>query len=400
MQAKEQKIHSNLSQTALGLYVHVPFCASTCDFCAFYQEKPKKDDIERYFAGIEQELQQLSLSRPLSTIFWGGGTPGLLSAKDLEHLGGLIHKYCDCSQLKEWSIEMAPSTVKADKISTLKDLGVTRISMGVQSFKDSLLQELGRLHRPNQIYQAYEILQKAEFPNINLDFIFAIPNQTIQDWMQDMQEAIRLAPNHISTYCLTFEEDTALYIKLSKGKVKINLDHEADLYLQTWDFLKKAGYYQYEISNFTRSGFECKHNLDTWHMQEWVGIGPSASSQYQGKRYTNPSSIPLWLEGLKTFPQLNPHLKDVIELDPFNLALDYIIFGLRLNDGVNLDSFKKRFSFFQTHPTFNEQRLFPILLHWEEIGLIEFQYPCFWVTDKGRLIADELAIEIMNQLSF
>ncbi len=391
-QEKEKQKNVSNEKKPLGLYLHVPFCASTCDFCAFYQEKPKREDIDLYLHHIELELQHLNLARPIDTIFWGGGTPGLLPTKDLVHLTELIKRYCNCSQLLEWSIEMAPSTVKLDKIIALKESGITRISMGVQSFQDELLQQLGRLHRPNQIFQAYEIFQKAEFPNINLDLIFAIPNQTMDHWLRDLQQAIDLHPQHLSTYCLTFEEDTALYVKLSKGKVNINLDLEADLYLKTWDFLESQGYNQYEISNFARPGYPCLHNLNTWHMHEWIGIGPSASSQYQNKRFTHPHSLTDWQKGVQSYPHPNPYLKDIIELNNFILGIDAIVFGLRLNQGINLSEIESRFP----GPTYS--KLLPTLQDWHTQGLVEFNYPYLRLTSSGRLLTDELGIQCMQLL--
>ena len=161
-------------QPALGLYCHVPFCASTCDFCAFYQEKPRRNDLERYLKGMELEFEKLPEDRVVDTVFWGGGTPGLLMAKDLERLGQSMLKFL-AQKPVEWTIEMAPSTVKADKLSVLRDLGVTRISMGVQSFGAELLKSLGRLHHPKQIYGAWELIQEAEKNARALEHSFA-PN--------------------------------------------------------------------------------------------------------------------------------------------------------------------------------------------------------------------------------
>lgn len=392
MQEKEHIISTNHSLTSqpLGLYLHVPFCASTCDFCAFYQEKPKRPDIERYLQGIEQELKQLQLKRPINTIFFGGGTPGLLPADDLLHLGQLLHKYCNLSHLQEWTLEMAPSTVKSDKIKALLDIGVTRISIGVQSFKEPLLQQLGRLHSPKQIYQAYDILRSHNFPNINLDLIFAIPNQTMDDWLEDLHEAIQLNPTHLSTYCLTFEEDTALYIKLSQGKVKINIDHEAELFQKTWEYLDTQGFKQYEISNFSRPGYECLHNINTWRMFEWVGIGPSASSQYQGKRYTHPHNLDQWLKGLTHHPEKNPLLIDTLDLSDSLLAVDSLIFGLRMNRGVNLAELQSRF------PSFDYSKYNDLFETWQSTGLVEYRHPFLKPTSHGRLLADRLAVEVME----
>ena len=268
------------AQVPLGLYVHVPFCATTCDFCAFYQTVPKGDAVTRYLEGIEAEAGLVNWGdRPVATAFWGGGTPGLLKPAELDRLGRTMKLFG--GQPAEWSVELAPATVTADRLAVLKALGVTRISLGVQSFNEGLLDALGRQHTPAQVYRAYELIRAQGFASVNLDLMFALPGQTEEQWRADLDEAMRLAPDHLSTYCLTFEEDTALWVKLSQGKVKLDVDKEALFYQRTWDYLAAAGYAQYEVSNFARPGHACRHNLNTWAMYEWVGLGPSAASQQE-----------------------------------------------------------------------------------------------------------------------
>lgn len=369
----------------LGLYLHVPFCGSTCDFCAFYQEKPKRQDLDRYLKGIEDELRGVDFDKKLYTVFWGGGTPGLLPAKDLARLGEAVLEHTG-GQPKEWSVEMAPSTVKADKIAVLKDLGVTRISMGVQTFNPELLKELGRLHAPNQVYKAYDVLRNEGFENVNLDLIFAIPGQTEDQMVEDLREAMRLSPEHLSLYCLTFEEDTALYVKLSQGKITRSDERDADYYERAWQTLEEGGYAQYEISNFARQGRECIHNINTWEMYEWVGVGPSASSQYQGKRYTNIHSLNEWLEGVDAGAM--KHV-DEVSLTPELLLSDALLFGLRMNAGVDLGVLKKRF-----------EGAYVVALDdlWEKLeteGLLLKDGERLRLTLRGRLVADQVATEIL-----
>lgn len=396
MQAKEPPTSQQLStdpETPLGLYLHIPFCASTCDFCAFYQKKPHRPDIDRYLAGMHKEMQLKSTSRPLKTIFWGGGTPGLLPAKDLYQLGAWIRQHFDCSQLAEWTVEMAPSTVKPDKVKALAEIGVTRISMGVQSFNPLLLEQLGRLHSPSQTFKAYDILRSGSIPNINLDLIFAIPNQTLEQLTEDFTQTTQLKPEHISTYCLTFEEDTALYIKLSQGKVKRDPEKEIVMYEKSWELLENAGYGQYEISNFARAAYGCLHNINTWHMYEWLGIGPSASSQFENRRFTNAHSIDEWIKGLERDLHNNLTLIDVVNLTPSILLGDCMVFGLRMNQGVDLHKLSKRF------PTENLSCLNALWNNWAEESLIEFLDNRYVrLTLKGRLVADRIGIEILMAL--
>ncbi len=316
--------------SALGIYCHVPFCATTCDFCAFYQEKPRRGDIERYLAGIAEELKLCPPPRSPETMFWGGGTPGLLPAEDLYFLGN-----CFLDTIKspptEWTVELSPSVVKRDKLDVLKKLGVTRVSLGVQSFDTGTLAALGRQHSPKQIRAAWELICETGFRDKNIDLIFGTPGQGEARWLADLHEAVQLAPEHISTYCLTFEEDAALFVKLSGGKVKIDPECEAALYRKTWAFLNDAGFAQYEISNFAKSGHECIHNLNTWRMHEWLGYGPAAASQFSGKRFQNPASLNRWLAGID---KKEPAHEQSVALTPAILLSDALIFGLRMNEGV------------------------------------------------------------------
>lgn len=373
----------------LGLYVHVPFCASACSFCAFYQEKPKRAALDAYLAGMELELDRLSVTRPFSTIFWGGGTPGLLPAEDLLRLGEAVLKKIDKAYLLEWTVEVAPSVIKPDKLAVLKALGVTRLSMGVQSFQLDLLEKLGRRHGPQQVYQAYEWARAAGFDNINLDLMFALPGQTFETWEQDLLAAMALKPEHISTYCLTFEEDTPLYLKLMRGETqKRTPDEEADYYLKTWDILEQHGYAQYEISNFSKPGRECLHNIHTWEMAEWIGVGPSAASQYARQRYQNIASIDDWLKGLH---QGKPHLVDFQEIAGDSFWMDYLIFGLRMNRGVDKLLLYNKIDSPKVIASLNA--LWNML---EENGLLTRDESRVCLTPQGRLVVDNIAGLILD----
>jgi len=378
-----------VSPSSLGLYCHVPFCASTCDFCAFYQEQPRRGDLDRYLEAMQREFAGLPQDRMVETIFWGGGTPGLLAAKDLARLGrAMLERLAQAPQ--EWTIEMAPSTVKADKLAVLRDLGVTRISMGVQSFQPDLLAALGRLHQPQQIYKAWDLIQAADFPATNLDLIFAIPNQSRQQWLADIREAARLGPSHLSSYCLTFEEDTALYVKLSQGKVCIDEAREVDFYLAGWDLLAELGFAQYEISNFARPGMECVHNLNTWRMQEWIGCGPSAASQFAGERYQRPANLDQWAAGILAGEPLK---QECVRLDQRMLLADSLVFGLRMNAGVDYTALQRRFP--QAGELQHLERLFARLI--DEQILIQSQGR-LQLTRNGRLLADAVGSSILEQM--
>jgi oxygen-independent coproporphyrinogen-3 oxidase len=372
-------------QSATALYLHVPFCASSCDFCSFYQEQPKRGEIDRYLSAIEREMELHPPGR-VETAFWGGGTPGLLPAEDLLRLGKAMTKAA--GRPGEWSVELAPSSVRADKLAALKEIGVTRVSMGVQSFDDATLDALGRRHSPKQIMEAWELIEAAGFASRNLDLIFAIPGQDEKRWTDDLARAMALKPDHLSTYCLTFEEDTAMFVKLSQGKVKIDRELEAFLYRRTWETLEAEGYAQYETSNFARAGHVCRHNLITWEMGDWIGYGPSASSQWGHLRWTNPANLDQWLKGIEAG---RPAREQVKVLSCRDLLCDALIFGLRLNAGVNPFALAARFE--ATLPA-SVRVLFADLV---EEGLMELAGPNFRLTGEGRMRADAVGVAVLEK---
>jgi len=383
LQAKEIRAET-------GLYVHVPFCASTCDFCGFYQKKPHGDDFSRYLKAVELELGSYQSPQGVSTVFWGGGTPGLLGPTEMKKLGGLVRGFARDARIEEWTVEMAPAFVTDRKLRILRDMGVNRLSLGVQSFQEKTLDALGRQHTGVQVHRAIERVVAAGFENFNLDLIFAIPGQTVREWREDLIRAVSFRPSHISTYCLTFEEDTALFVKLSEGKVRIDPEREAEFYRITCETLEKYGYAQYEISNFSRPGFECIHNLNTWDMREWIGVGPSAASQYGNRRYANIPDLERWAEG---WEHGRPVYRDIVELDREMLARDALIFGIRKNRGVRLREWAKRF---------NAESLLELLRprfdHWMESGWVEGEnYPEYLqLSLTGRLLADRLGVELLD----
>ncbi len=373
----------------LGMYVHVPFCAQTCDFCAFYQVKPTAAAIAKYLGGIAREADLVTWDAPVETIFWGGGTPGLLAPDTLAELGQVVRAR-GMNAITEWSVELAPASVTDARLAALKALGVTRVSMGVQSFQPTLLDALGRMHTREQIFRAYERIRHAGFKSVNLDLIFAIPGQDESAWLADLAEAIALGPDHLSTYCLTFEEDTALWVKLSQGKVKLDSEREAQLYEKTWARLEAAGYAQYEISNFARPGHACKHNLNTWRMHAWVGLGPSAASQHRGRRGTNVADLDAWADRLSRGQRAT---EDVTELTEKILTEDALIFGLRMNGGVDLAALKQRWP---EAPWADVDELAGRLVE-DELAAITGSR--LHLTLRGRLVADAIGSEILGTFS-
>ena len=274
------------------LYVHIPFCPKVCPYCSFYKEASDRNKTQRFLDALLAELDGQSARRPVApqTIFFGGGTPSALTTSQLDSLLSGLRERLDLSDLAEWTLEMNPATVSLEKARLLRSLGVNRISMGVQSWDPALLNVLGRVHSAPQALRSYEILREAGFDNVNLDLIFAVPTQTREQWRASLQRTIDLAPEHISAYCLTYEEDTAFFRRFQDGEFVQDKDWDADLFESTIDLLEAGGYGQYEISNYARAGRECRHNLAYWLGADYLGLGPSAFSTSGALRWQNVSN--------------------------------------------------------------------------------------------------------------
>jgi len=373
-----------------GLYVHVPFCSKTCDFCGFYQTRPTADSIGRFLSGVETELRLTGWSGGFETVFWGGGTPGLLPPSAIGRLGRAIGEVLGGKQPAEWSVEMAPASVTSDRLMALIDIGVTRVSLGVQSFSPKLLEAIGRPHTVAQAERAHDRIRAANFKSVNLDLMFALPGQSEEARREDVARAIALEPDHLSTYCLTFEEDTALWTKLSQGRVRLDPENEARHYEATWRQLAAAGYEQYEVSNFARPGHRCRHNLNTWRMGSWIGVGPSAASQHSGWRGTNVADLDRWTEGLAAGRRADC---DRIAVTPEVLAQDALVFGLRMNDGVEPDRWRR------SCPEAPWKAIDALLERLVRDGLATNENGCVRLTDTGRLVADAIGVEVLGAFS-
>jgi oxygen-independent coproporphyrinogen-3 oxidase len=342
-----------------------------------------------FLNGVVREADLAAWRRPVTTVFWGGGTPGLLAPRDLLKLGETVRGRLG-GVPREWSVELAPASVTDARLAALREVGVTRVSLGVQSFQPTLLEALGRRHTREQALRAYARTRAAGFASVNLDLIFSVPGQDEAAWRDDLREAVALAPNHISTYCLTFEEDTALWVKLSRGQVKRDINTEAHFYELTWAELAAAGYAQYEISNFARPGHACLHNLNTWRMHEWVGLGPSAASQYEGWRGANVADLEKWSAQTAVGERMTDQR---VPLTPALLAEDAMIFGLRMNEGVNLATLRARWP---GAPWAAANALADRLA---EEGLAERVGDLLRLTLRGRLLADAVGAEILEKMS-
>jgi oxygen-independent coproporphyrinogen-3 oxidase len=272
------------------IYVHIPFCARICPYCAFYKDLLDRSQTWRFCEALLQELVGCDRrARRLipSTIYFGGGTPTALNIAQLELLLRGFHERLDLSRLIEWTIEANPGSVSARKAAVLKKFGVNRISLGVQSWDDQLLKLLGREHNAPQAAESFQILRDAGFTDINVDLMFGLPGQTLDQWCATLEKTIALQPEHISTYCLTYEEDTEFFLRHACGEFRQDPDADAELFEMTMATLEHAGYEHYEISNDARPGFESVHNRAYWFGKDYLGLGPSAVSTIAVQRWQN-----------------------------------------------------------------------------------------------------------------
>src|SRR6516164_6300426 len=298
------------------LYVHIPFCPRICPYCSFYKETSDRNRTQAFLDALlvelDRRLDQMSICK-LETIFFGGGTPSALS------------------MIREWTLEMNPATVSLEKAKMICDFGVNRISMGVQSWNPKILETLGRVHTAQQAERSFEILRDAGFKNLNLDFIFGVPGQSALEWEETLGKTIGLEPEHISAYCLTYEEDTDFFRRFSQGELTQDIERDAAFYELTMAILEQAGYCQYEISNYARHGFECLHNLGYWLGHNYLGLGPSAFSTVGSRRWKNTPDTSRYIEQIQA--EIEPLAFEEALSDETQQA-EKIAFGLRTSIGV------------------------------------------------------------------
>src|SRR5436190_20440182 len=280
---------ASTAQPIHDIYVHIPFCARICPYCAFYKDLLDRSQAGRFCEAILRELHQQCVNFALTpqTIYIGGGTPSAPATSQLEFLLGGFRERLDLSLLAEWTIEANPGSVSARKAALLRKLGVTRVSLGIQSWDDELLKLLGREHNARQAEESFRLLRAVGFSNINVDLMFGLPGQTIEQWKLTLEKTIALQPDHISAYCLTYEEDTNFFLRHARGEFRQDVDSDAEFFELAMSTLENAGYEHYEISNYARSGFASVHNYAYWVGEDYLGIGPSAVSTVGMQRWQN-----------------------------------------------------------------------------------------------------------------
>jgi oxygen-independent coproporphyrinogen-3 oxidase len=315
-----------------GAYAHVPFCFHKCHYCDFYSFVDTKDRQGAFVDRLLEEARAASVlaREPLETLFVGGGTPTLLADHELERMLRGLRAMLPWADGAEWTVEANPETVTAEKAGVLASCGVTRVSMGAQSFQPALLRQLERHHEPASVARAMALLRGAGIARLNVDLIFAIPGSTLAQWEDDLGQALALAPDHLSCYGLVYEPGTPLRARLEAGGVeRLDEELEAAMYECTVATLAAAGYHHYEISNWAKPGEECRHNLLYWEDGEWIALGPSASGHAAGLRWKNVAVLQEWIEHGPWSP-----VRSVEALDEDGRIGEAFLMGLRLLDGM------------------------------------------------------------------
>lgn len=370
------QIQNGIEAQLHHLYVHIPFCPKVCPYCSFYKEASDRnktqDFLDSILLDLERRLREIPGCR-LETIFFGGGTPSALSVKQLDFLLSGLHRRLDLSRLREWTLEMNPATVSLEKARMLRDFGVNRISIGVQSWDPEMLSRLGRVHSALQAERSVHIVREAGFTNLNLDLIFGVPGQSIETWQRTVEKTVSLAPEHISAYCLTFEEDTEFFRRFQSGEMTQDAEQDASFYELTMASLATAGYSQYEISNYAKPGYECLHNLAYWLGRNYLGLGPSAFSTIGERRWQNTPDTSRYIEQLRSSIEpinFKEHVSDQMR------KAEGIAFGLRTALGVSASEM-------------TSWRSEVDALRQE--GYIQEENARIRLTAKGRMVADSIA---------
>ena len=328
-----------------GIYIHIPFCVKKCSKCDFVSFCSDKKKWEQYTNAVvcEIENKKIENSKKVTTIYIGGGTPSLIPEKYIVKIINTVKSRFKIEELAEITIEVNPGTVTEKKLVAYKNVGINRISIGLQSAEDRILKLIGRIHNYQTFLSTYNLTRNIGFENINVDLMLAIPTQTKEELLNTLNKVIELKPNHISLYSLIVEENTEIKKALEVGKLEyVDEKVEREMYWKTKRILEKNGYFHYEISNFAKRGFESKHNMDCWNQEEYIGFGIAAHSYINNKRFSNISNLEEYIKNIN-----EENFEKNIELHESQTKQDkmkeYMIIGLRKIDGISISEFERRF---------------------------------------------------------
>lgn len=374
---------------SLGIYVHIPFCKRKCKYCDFKSFACEENVYERYINALKNEIKVASKSimptiHEVDTIYIGGGTPSLIDAKYIEEIIETIYQNIKVAGNAEVTIEVNPGTVNKEKLEIYKKLGINRLSIGLQTTDNELLNLIGRVHTYEEFLDVYNMAREVGFNNINVDLMLALPTQTESILVDSLLKVINLNPNHISLYSLILEEGTALEKEVEEGKYTlIDEDIERKMYHKTKNILEKNGYNHYEISNFAKKGFESKHNLNCWDQKEYLGFGFAAHSYYRNKRFSNIQDLDEYIDNIEKFIiSKNVEVHEIQDRE--SKAKEFMLLGLRKIDGVSISEFERRF---RVHPLFYFRFEISRL---EEEELIEVDLDKIRLTKRGLDLANQV----------
>jgi len=380
-----------------GIYIHIPFCERKCIYCDFYSVE-NLNLIDRFTESLLKEIKIFSIEADFfndsifDTIYFGGGTPSLLEPAQIEKILNKLSQSFKISSNPEITLETNPGTVDKRKLLEFKNLGVNRISFGVQSFFDDDLKFLGRIHTGEDAFKCVNDSFEVGFENVSIDLIFGLPGQTVEKWLENLKFAVSLNVPHISAYNLIVERGTPLHELFSLGKVQIPEDEiQAQLYERTIDFLENAGYVHYEVSNYAFEGFECRHNLKYWQYENYIGFGPSAHSFWINKRWWNFANLNKYINALDLgkIPVANFEI-----LDEEKMIEEFIYLGLR-SKGINVARFKGKFGF-----EFVDGDIKDEIEELERAGYITIEDDFIKLTPKGFLLCDEIVLRLISKIKF
>lgn len=357
------------------LYFHIPFCPKLCPYCCFYVEVGSKNKTTAFLDALLREVDIASARYDLrpETIYFGGGTPSALTTAQLDYLLTGLRQRLDLSALAEWTLEANPATIRPDKARLLRALGVTRASLGVQSWDDTLLKTLGRIHDSAAAEKTYHTLRDAGFPRVSIDLMFAVPGQTHDQWLQTLAKTIALRPDHVSTYCLTYEEDTDYFRKLTGGQFVQDDERDARLFEDTMDSLAAAGFIHYEISNHAQPGAESRHNRAYWFGADYLGFGPSGFSTVGTERWENVRDTAAYTQ--RVLAGENP-IGFRESLTPPQRAGEIAAFRMRTIEGLPISALAP----------WSEK-----MAEFQDLGLLEQTAQSLRLTRRGKLLADTVA---------
>ena len=377
-------------KTPLGIYVHIPFCRSKCQYCDFYSLTNKDDKLmEGYLRAIcahIKESGQLAPGYRVDTIYFGGGTPSFFGPSNLIRILAEIDRRFQLDKDAEITLEANPDSITPEGLARLRRAGFNRISIGVQCDDDTKLKALGRPHTYKQAQMAVAQARRAGFQNVSIDLMFGLPNQSREQWMDTLQHVMELKPDHISCYGLKVEPGTPLY-EYKDGANLPDDDAQADMYFYAVDTLEEMGYVQYEISNFARPGRECRHNLKYWTGQPYIGFGPAASSDFGGKRFTAAANLDQYITGVM---EQGVILSECESIPVRERAGEYLMLRLRTAHGIEENEYMQTY-------LLPFQPLEALLAMYEKRGLAEKQDNGRWrLTAKGFMVSNSILIQMLE----